>query len=124
MELNYLNNFRIIRYADVLLMAAEANSKAASPNETKAKTYLNLVRRRAFSDNNHDITASGTALYDAILTERRLELAMEGERFFDLVRTGKAASVLGANFKVGKNEVFPIPQTEVDISGLTQNPGY
>jgi hypothetical protein len=49
---------------------------------------------------------------------------MEGDRFFDLVRTGKAASVLGASFKAGKNELFPIPQSEVDISGLTQNPGY
>ncbi|TXI34010.1 MAG: RagB/SusD family nutrient uptake outer membrane protein [Niabella sp.] len=124
-ELNYLNNYRTIRYADVLLMAAEANTKATTPNETKAKTYLNLVRRRAFGDNAHDITASGTALYDAILNERRLELGMEGERFFDLVRTGKAASVLGsAGFVAGKNELFPIPQTEVDNSGLTQNNGY
>jgi hypothetical protein len=105
-------------------MAAEAFTKGTTVNETKAKTYLNLVRRRAFLDNAHDITSTGTALYDAILVERRLELAMEGERFFDLVRTGKAASVLGANFKVGKHEVFPIPQTEVEISGLTQNPGY
>jgi hypothetical protein len=123
-ELNYLNNFRIIRYADVLLMAAEANTKATTPNETKARTYLNLVRRRAFQDNNHDITSSGTALYDAILYERRVELAMEGERFFDLVRTGKAVAVLGSNFKTGKHEVFPIPQTEIDISGLPQNAGY
>jgi hypothetical protein len=123
-ELNYLNNFRIIRYADVLLMAAEANTKATTPNETKARTYLNLVRRRAFQDNNHDITSSGTALYDAILYERRVELAMEGERFFDLVRTGKAVAVLGSNFKTGKHELFPIPQTEIDISGLPQNAGY
>ena len=61
-ELNYLNNFRTIRYADVLLMAAEANNKATAPNDTKAQTYLNLVRRRAFGDNLHDITATGTAL--------------------------------------------------------------
>ena len=85
---------------------------------------MNLVRRRAFQDNNHDITSSGTALYDAILYERRVELAMEGERFFDLVRTGKAVAVLGSNFKTGKHEVFPIPQTEIDISGLPQNAGY
>ena len=124
-ELNYLNNYRTIRYADVLLMAAEANNKATAANDAKAQTYLNLVRRRAFGDNAHDITATGSVLYDAILNERRLELAMEGERFFDLVRTGKAASVLGPlGFKAGKNEVFPIPQGEVDGSGLTQNPGY
>ena len=122
-ELNYLNNFRIIRYADVLLMAAEANSKATSPNDTKAQGYLNLVRRRAFGDNLHDISATGTALYNAILDERRLELAMEGDRFFDLVRTGQAASKI-TGFVTGKHEVFPIPLREVEISGLTQNNGY
>jgi hypothetical protein len=104
-------------------MAAEAYNK--SGNDVKAQTYLNLVRRRAFSDLLHDVTATGTALYDAILAERRLELAMEGERFFDLVRTGKAASVLGPlGFVTGKHELFPIPQGEVDQAGLIQNPGY
>ena len=49
---------------------------------------------------------------------------MEGDRFFDLVRTGKAATVLAPKFVVGKHEVFPIPQQEVDISGLKQNPNY
>ena len=122
-ELNYSNNYRTIRYADVLLMAAEAFNK--SSNDLKAQTYLNLVRRRAFGDNAHDITATGTALYDAILNERRLELAMEGERFFDLVRTGKATAVLGPlGFVTGKHELFPIPQGEIDISSLKQNPGY
>ncbi len=122
-ELNYANNYRTIRYADVLLMAAEANNKATVANDTKAKTYLNLVRRRAFGDNLHDITSSGTVLYQAILDERRLELAMEGERFFDLVRTRQAATKLNG-FIAGKHEVFPIPQQEVDISGLKQNAGY
>ena len=124
-ELNYSNNFRTIRYADVLLMAAEANNKAGAANDTKAKTYLNMVRRRAFGDQLHDVTSSGTPLYDAILKERRLELAMEGERFFDLVRTGQAASVLGPlGFVTGKHELFPVPQSEIDVSGLTQNPKY
>ena len=123
-ELNYDNNQRIIRYADVLLMAAEANEKSAAPNETNAQQYLNMVRARAFGDNAHNITATGSALYDAILAERRLEFGMEGDRFFDLVRTGRAAAVLGTAFKAGKNELFPIPQTEIDISGITQNPGY
>jgi starch-binding outer membrane protein, SusD/RagB family len=122
-ELNYLNNFRTLRYSDVLLMAAEAYTKSTTPEFAKAQVYLNQVRRRAFGDNNHDITATGDALYLAILDERRLELAMEGERFFDLVRTGQAAAKING-FVVGKNEVFPIPQREVDISGLTQNPGY
>jgi starch-binding outer membrane protein, SusD/RagB family len=123
-QLNYKNNFRTIRYADVLLMAAEANNKATAANDTKAQTYLNLVRRRAFGNNLNDITSSGTTLYDAILNERRLELAMEGDRFFDLVRTGKAATVLAPKFQVNKHELFPIPSFEVTVSGLTQNNGY
>ncbi|MGN7820440.1 RagB/SusD family nutrient uptake outer membrane protein [Chitinophaga sp. 22536] len=122
-ELNYLNNYRTIRYAEVLLLAAEANNRAATPNDAKARDYLNKVRRRAFRDNLHDVTASGTALRQAIWDERRLELAMEGDRFFDLVRTGRAASVI-TGFKAGKNELFPIPQREIEISQLQQNPGY
>lgn len=121
-ELNYLNNFRIIRYADVLLMAAEAYCKTTTPDYTRALNYVNQVRRRAFGDNSHDLALTGDALYQAILEERRLELAMEGERFFDLVRTGQTNRING--FVRGKHEVFPIPQREVDISGLTQNPGY
>ncbi|RVU01033.1 RagB/SusD family nutrient uptake outer membrane protein [Mucilaginibacter limnophilus] len=122
-ELNYLNNFRIIRYADVLLMAAEAINRSSSPNTSKSQQYLNEVRERAFGDNTHNVTASGNALTEAIWRERRLELAMEGDRFFDLVRTGQAASFIDG-FQAGKNEVFPIPQREVTGSGLTQNPGY
>jgi len=124
-ELNYLNNFRTIRYAEVLLMAAEANNRATAPNDTKAQLYLNRVRRRAFAvtDASKDITVTGTALKQAIWDERRLELAMEGDRFFDLVRTGQAVTKI-TSFVAGKHEVFPIPQTEIDISGLKQNPGY
>ena len=122
-ELNYTNNFRIIRYADVLLMAAEAFNRATAPNDSKAQGYLNQVRQRAFGNASNNITATGTALRQAIWDERRLELAMEGDRFFDLVRTGQAASRI-TGFRVGKHEVFPIPQQEVDISGLTQNAGY
>lgn len=122
-ELNYLNNFRTIRYADVLLMAAEANNRATTANDSKAQTYLNRVRKRAFADDLHNITTTGTALRQAIWDERRLELAMEGDRFFDLVRTGQAAAKI-TGFTAGKNELFPIPQHEVDISGLKQNPGY
>lgn len=122
-ELNYLNNFRTIRYAEVLLMAAEAWNRASAPNDGKAQQYLNQVRQRAFGDNNHNITATGAALKQAIWDERRLELAMEGDRFFDLVRTGQAAAKI-TGFQTGKHEVFPIPQTEVDISGIAQNAGY
>ena len=135
-ELNYSNNYRTLRYADILLLAAEANVKSSTPNVVKAQTYLNLVRRRAFNDNAHDITLTGDALFDAIINERRLELAMEGERFFDLVRTGKAATTLSklkvtltdnASFKPyqsPKNDLFPIPLREIQISGLSQNTGY
>jgi len=123
LELNYLNNYRIIRYADVLLMAAEAWNKSTAPNDTKAQGYVNQVRRRAFGDNAHDIATTGNALYLNIIDERRLELAMEGDRFFDLVRTGQAATKI-TGFTAGKHEVFPIPQEEVIISGLTQNAGY
>lgn len=117
------NNYRAIRYADVLLMAAEANYK--NGNENNAQKYLNLVRKRAFGDDNHDITATGTALYDFILTERRMELVGEGHRFFDLVRTGKAASEI-PGFVDGKNNLFPIPIEEIQFAAgnWAQNPKY
>ena len=118
------NNYRAIRYADVLLMAAEANSRGGI-SDAKARGYLNQVRRRAFGDLNHDISASGVALTDFILAERRVELAGEGHRFFDLVRTGKAAQEI-IGFKAAKNELFPIPFEEIQFAGgnWTQNPGY
>lgn len=124
-ELNYTNNYRTIRYADVLLMAAEAYNRSTTPDDDKARLYLNWVRRRAFGDQQHDVdnNLSGPALKQAIWDERRLELAMEGDRFFDLVRTEQAASKI-TGFVSNKNELFPIPQQEVDISGLTQNPNY
>ena len=118
------NNYRAIRFADVLLMAAEANSRGGI-DDNKARTYLNRVRRRAFGDNDHDISASGSALTDFILAERRLELMGEGQRFFDLVRTGKAAGTI-PGFTAGKNEIFPIPFEEIQFSNgnWEQNPGY
>lgn len=123
MELNYLNNYRTIRFAEVLLLAAEANNRKTTPDDDKAKQYLNQVRARAFGDNTRQITSSGATLKQAIWDERRLELAMEGDRFFDLVRTGQAATKL-TGFVKGKHELFPIPQDEERISGLKQNPLY
>ena len=118
------NNYRAIRYADVLLMAAEAYNRSAL-DDTKARTYLNLVRRRAFGDNNHDVSLSGSALTDLILDERRTELLGEGHRFFDLVRTKKAVGKI-AGFKTSKNELFPIPIEEIQFSNgnWQQNQGY
>ena len=118
------NNYRVLRFADVFLMAAEANSRGGI-DENKARTYLNRVRRRAFGDTDHDISASGSALTDFILAERRLELMGEGQRFFDLVRTGKAQGII-PGFKADKNEVFPIPFEEIQFSNgnWEQNKGY
>jgi hypothetical protein len=104
-------------------MYAEALNRKASPDDATALIYLNKVRQRAFGDNNHNLSSTGTSLRDAIWKERRLELGMEGDRFFDLVRTGQAATKL-TGFTVGKNEIFPIPQIEIEVSGLVQNPGY
>ncbi|OXA76154.1 Starch-binding associating with outer membrane [Flavobacterium aquidurense] len=118
------NNYRAIRYADVLLMAAEAYSRAGT-NDAKARDYLNQVRRRAFGDNNHDISVSGAALTDFIWAERRVELFGEGHRFFDLVRTGKAVGKI-PGFKANKNELFPLPIEEIQFANgnWQQNPGY
>ncbi|MDB5128986.1 MAG: glycan metabolism protein [Mucilaginibacter sp.] len=121
-ELNYLNNFRVLRYSEVLLMAAEAINRSGG-SDIKAQEYINKVRARAFGDDLHKVNATGDALKQAIWNERRLELAMDGDRFFDLVRTGQAASKL-QGFKTGKHELFPIPQEEINVSGITQNPGY
>lgn len=118
------NNYRAIRYADVLLMAAEAYSRGGI-DETKARQYLNEVRRRAFGNTSHDISATGAALTDFIWAERRVELMGEGHRFFDLVRTGKAAQEI-EGFTAGKNEVFAIPIEEIQFSNNNwqQNLGY
>ncbi|MFA5816340.1 MAG: RagB/SusD family nutrient uptake outer membrane protein [Bacteroidales bacterium] len=123
------HNRRIIRYADVLLMAAEALNENNKPGD--ALVYLNKVRQRARDGNPAilpDITETGKDnLRNIILNERRHELALEGHRFWDLVRTGKAAAVFGPlGFVAGKHDFLPIPQTEIDISQgiLVQNPNW
>jgi starch-binding outer membrane protein, SusD/RagB family len=110
-------NIRLMRYAEVLLINAEAAANLGLPDAT---ANLNLVRGRA------NLPAS-VGTIENIWKERRVELAMEHDRFFDLVRQGRAAAVLGPKgFAAGRNEVFPIPQAQIDLSGnrLTQNPGY
>lgn len=124
------SNLRMLRYADVLLLAAEALNENGKAQD--ALTYLNQVRKRARGTRNvlPDITITNKdQLREAIWRERRSELAMEQHRWFDLLRTGRAAATmkaLGKNFVVGKHELFPIPQTEIALSGgnLIQNPGY
>ena len=115
------NNYISIRFADVLLMAAEAAAKGTA-GEDLARTHLNRVRNRA---GLMDVNFTGTALLDAIQQERRVELVGEGHRFFDLVRTGRAATEIDG-FTPGKNELFPIPLVEITLSGnrWQQNPGY
>jgi hypothetical protein len=113
-------NYKAIRYADVLLMAAEAHNK--SGNDGKALQYLNEVRGRVGMPAR---SSSGSQLYLDILLERRHELSCEGLRFFDLVRTGQAAQFI-PGFVPNKHELFPIPQVEIDLAGgnWKQNPGY
>jgi len=152
-------NYSIIRYADVLLWAAEAEVEAGSVD--KARQYVNQVRNRArtgcyvqngnanaanYLINLYNTTWSDqTYARNAVRFERRLELSMEGHRFFDLVRWNIAATYInsyltaektriahlaGISFAAGKNEYFPIPQQEVDLSNqngtplLKQNPNY
>ena len=119
-NLTNLTNIRQIRFSDVLLMAAEALNRGG--NDGQALIYLNRVRSRA---QLADLDLSGAALTDAIYQERRVELAGEGHRFFDLVRTGNAAAEI-EGFTPNKNEVFPIPDIERELAGNVwpQNDNY
>ena len=124
-ELNYSTNFRVFRYAEVLLLAAEAYNKAGQ--DGNARTQLNKTRNRAGLV-DVSTSLSGNDLFDAIVEEKFLELAHEGQRFWDLVRWGRAATELAGTGYAPKNDLFPIPITEIDKNGeLTvadQNPGY
>jgi len=118
-------NVHLLRYAEVLLMHAEASNELNQSSAAIAD--LNQVRIRAGLQNT---TASGQSdLRTAIWNERHVELALEHDRFFDIVRQGRAALVMnaaGKNFVAGKNEVLPIPGLQIALSGgkLTQNLGY
>lgn len=131
----YWMNIRILRYADVVLMFAEAaNEVGGTDNITAARNALNTVRLRARGGATGilpDVTATDqVTLRDAIRKERRVELAMEHERFFDIVRWGIAQTVLNAagktNFNNSKDVLLPIPQPQIDLSAgvLKQNPLY
>ena len=150
-------NYNVIRFSDVLLMAAEAEIEIGSL--AKAQEYINRVRARAANPGsmvagapaNYQIQLYTTAFADQVVArkavrfERRLELAMEGHRFFDLVRWGIADQVLNAyvakekdrrsyqkssaGFTKGKNEYYPIPNRQIEVARvagntLVQNPGY
>jgi len=115
--LNYAIDYIEIRLADTYLMEAEALVHTGS-NASRAQALLDAVRAR--------VSLSGVPVtLDAIYNERRLELATEGHRFFDLVRTGKAATVLAPyGFQANKNEILPIPIGDINNTKLVQNPNY
>lgn len=124
-------NLRMLRYGEVLLMNAEAANELGQ--STKALTALNQVRARARGGATGVLANVTTTvqpdLRQTIWRERRLEMAFEHDRYFDLVRQGRAATVfqaLGKNFVAGKHELFPIPQPQIQLSGgqLAQNPNY
>ncbi|MFC0777653.1 RagB/SusD family nutrient uptake outer membrane protein [Flavobacterium sp. HJSW_4] len=125
-------NIKYLRYGEVLLMKAEALNELSRTSE--AITLLNQIRHRAKLGDTP--AASQSEVRTAIWKERRVELAFEFDRFFDLVRTGQAKDAFAADksiyfpngrvFTVGKNEVFPIPASFIlQAEGLSsQNPGY
>jgi hypothetical protein len=118
-------NIKYLRYAEVLLMKAEALNELGQT--TEAIPLLNQIRNRAGLANTS--AASQADVRVAIWKERRVELAFEHDRFFDLVRTNQALSAFtadGKTFVVGKHEHFPIPQKFISqANGLcTQNSGY
>lgn len=114
-------NVRLLKYSDILLVRAEAASHIGNTDE--ARKEVNKIRTRAGLDTLITVTL------DQIYKERRLEMAMEHDRWFDLIRTGKAQSALaavGKVFVVGKYELFPIPEEQITLSKnqLSQNPNY
>lgn len=127
-------NIMVLRYADVLLMASEAMNELGY-GQPQALEYLNKIRTRSHAEEyTYSQLNSQEAFREAIAKERRLELAFENHRWFDLLRTGKALEVMnscegGAIFPLNVKSfqlLFPIPQNQIDASGgkLTQNEGY
>ena len=122
------NNYPLIRYADVLLMYAEALNQ--NGKTTEACDYLNQVRRRGFGYQTSETSPVDKAISSkeefalAVENERRFELAFEGHRWYDLIRTGRAVEVLTSKgFKLNEsNTIYPIPQKQIDVNPkLTQN---
>ena len=128
-DTQYGHNRRLIRYADVLLLAAEALNENNKPEE--ALIFINQIRKRARGGNDailpDIISVDKSFLREKIHQERRVELALEGHRFWDLVRTQFAEPILAPyGYQKGKHELLPIPQSEIDLSkgSLTQNPNW
>lgn len=126
------NNFPLLRFADVMLMYAEVINETNNCPNAVAYDALNRVRRRAFGVTNTSVDypagLTKDAFFLAVEAERRLELAFEGHRWFDLLRTDRALPVMSSKgFKILPHHlIMPIPQAEIDInpSKMKQNPGY
>lgn len=127
-------NIIVLRYADVLLMAAETMNELGY-GQPKALEYLNLIRKRSHAQEYTNLDLPNQEVFrEAIAKERRLELAFENHRWFDLLRTNKAIEVLNKSNGASIYPIsvkpyqllFPIPQAEIDASGhkLEQNEGY
>ncbi len=131
-------NRRLIRYAEVVLMYAESLNECSQGARALAQLNKTKLLANTISGSAAVYTAGGYGqMRDQIWTERRIEFCFEWDRFFDLVRQKRAASVIktygskrankrGYYFRAGVNELFPIPQSEIDISNgvVEQNPGY
>jgi len=102
-----------IRLADTYLMEAEA----LNGEGPRAQALLDAVRERVG-------LSSIPVTLDAVLAERRLELAGEGHRWFDLRRNGQLSKLADRGFKAGTHEIFPIPFKELENTKLVQNPNY
>ena len=129
------NNIPLIRYADVLLMYAESLNEVSFQPAGDALNYLNQIRTRAgLAKKTATDIPDQAAFRLAMEQERRVELAFEGHRWFDLVRTDRAITVLNSKKDqirlvaplTANNLVFPIPQSQIDINKekIKQNPGY
>lgn len=128
-NINSSINFKYLRYADVLLMMAECESLREGGVQSVAIGYINQVRQRpSVMLPKLALTLSKAEVFDAIMHERQVELAGEQSRFNDLVRWGKAETVLATQGYKAKNKLWPIPAREISsntaISEADQNPGY
>ena len=129
------NSIIKVRLADILLLKAEAY--VALGDLASAAELVNTVRDRVYLPPlSQTVVSSQTSMADAVLKERRLELAFEGQRWFDLVRTGKVFDILNTlnsrdpgrlpmDMVTENNILLPLPQSQIDINpSLVQNPGY
>lgn len=129
-QIDNYQDFAVIRFSDILLMAAELN---LDTNAGFAQTCLDRVRFRAFKDANHNVTASKAN----IMNERRLEFALEGQRYFDLIRQGTAVAKaaidnvgsdpqFNVTFRTETLGWFPLPQSQITLSQgkISQNLGW